>query len=208
MSRPILLRSDQHPYHVTARCNNQDFFPIPLSETWKIMVHELWRAEKDFAIQVHAFVLMGNHFHLLCHTPKSNLDQAMHAFQRNSAVRILHRANKKNHLWGARYRWSLIANQGYYYQAYRYIYQNPVRAELTARVEEYPYSTLRARVPFALHDRLGIQMGGEPALLSWLNQGLAKEDEKLIKLGLRKNQFDVNKKKLRLFEKLIGPKGT
>lgn len=172
------------------------------------MTQELARVQQNFGIQTHAFVMMGNHFHLLCHTPKANLDLAMHSFQRNVAVRMLTLSERQNHLWGGRYRWSLIMNQGYYYQAYRYIFQNPVRAGIVNRVEDYPFSTLRAQVSFALHDNLGIRMGGETALLEWLNQRLDSEDQRLIQLGLRKNQFDVNKKKLKLFERLERPKGT
>lgn len=208
MSRPTLIRSEQHPYHVTARCNNKDFFPIPIEEVWEIMIHELAYVEKKFFLQTHAFVLMGNHFHLLCHTPKANLDLAMHSFQRNVAIKVLRLSDKKNHLWGGRYRWSLITNQSYYYQAYRYIFQNPLRANLVNRVEDYAYSTLTAIVPFALHDNLGLRMGSLETLYTWLNQSLDMEDQRLIQLGLRKNQFDVNKKKMKLFEKLERPKGT
>jgi len=206
MSRAHLIRSDQHPYHVTARCYNQDPFPVSRSEAWAIMLEELSRGERNFCLQVHAFVMMDNHFHLLCETPKANLDQIMHSFQKNVAVKILSKAERKGHLWGGRYHWSIIMNHAYYFQAYRYIFQNPVRAGLSPNVEKYPYSTLRAHVPFALHDKLGIQMGGEAGLLNWLNQELSLEDQRLIKLGLRKNQFDVNKKKMKLFERLERPK--
>lgn len=207
MPRPTLIRSEQHPYHVTARCNNKDFFPIPLREVWEISLQELVTLERNFLIQVHAFVLMGNHFHLLCRTPKANLDLAMHSFQRNVAIKVLSRSKKDNHLWGSRYKWSLIANQSYYYQAYRYILQNPMRANIVDRVEKYPFSTLNTFVPFALHDNLGLRMGSTKALYEWLNQKLNQEDQRLIQLGLRKSQFDVNKKKIRLFEKLERPKG-
>lgn len=207
MPRLNLIKSEQHPYHVTARCNNQEYFPLARVETWEIMTNELWRAERKFRLQVHAFVMMDNHYHLLCHTPEANLDQIMHTFQRNVAVRMLRRSKRKNHIWGGRYHWSLIANRGYYYQAYRYIYQNPVRAGLVERVEQYEFSTLRARVPFALHDNLGLCLGGEAALIEWLNHRLTIEDQDLIKLGLRKTQFDVSKKKMKLFERLERPKG-
>lgn len=208
MPKSPLIRSEMHPYHITSRCNNKEFFPILLSEVWKIMLAELARAEQKHSIQVHAFVLMGNHFHLLCHTPKGNLDKVMHSFLRNTSLKIMRRADGVNHLWGGRYRWSLITNQSYYYQAYRYIYQNPVRAKLVERVEDYTYSSLMGVMPFGLHDSLPVQMGGMKALLNWLNHFIEEEDQRLIQLGLRKSQFDVNKKRMKLFEKLERPKGT
>ncbi|MFP5387648.1 MAG: transposase, partial [Bacteriovoracia bacterium] len=88
MPRPLLIRSETHPYHVTSRSNNKEFFPIPLKEVWEIMIHQLNIEAQENSLAVHAFVLMGNHFHLLCHTPKGNLDQIMQHLLRLTTVKI------------------------------------------------------------------------------------------------------------------------
>lgn len=207
MPRPLIIRSETHPYHVSSRSNNKEFFPIPIDEVWDVMMMELNRAHKEFGLAVHAFVLMGNHFHLLCHTPNGNLDQIMHSFLRNTSVKINKRADSINHLWGGRYRWSLIESQAYYFQVYRYIFQNPIRANICKRVEDYPYSSLKS-VPFPLHSFIPMSFGGAEGELLWLNEYFNKEDEGLIKLGLRKSQFDVAQRKLKAFNKLSLPKGT
>ena len=104
MPRSLLIRSDIHPYHITSRCNNKEFFPLPLREVWPIMLNRLRQTHEAHNLAIHAFVLMGNHFHLLCHTPKSNIDEAMHFFLRMTSVDINIRARTKNHLWGGRYK--------------------------------------------------------------------------------------------------------
>lgn len=208
MPRPLLIRSDHHPYHITCRCNNKEFFPLPLEEVWQIMVKELHYVHKEFSLAIHAFVLMGNHLHLLCHTPKANLDQIMHYFMRRTSFVIMRRAQSINHLWGGRYKWSLIDSQTHYYQVYRYIYQNPIRAGLVDKVENYSFSTLRTPVPFPLHSFVPMAFGGEEGELIWLNERFDKEDQELIKLGLRKSQFDINRRKLKAFLRLSPPKGT
>lgn len=197
MPRPLLIRSETHPYHVTSRCNNKDFFPIPLCEVWEIMLSLLKTEIKEQGLVVHAFVLMGNHFHLLCHTPNANLDQIMQRFLRQSSVKISARSKTVNHLWGARYKWSLIESEMHYFQVYRYIYQNPVRARICSKVEEYPFSTLK-NAELVLYPLID----GE---IDWLNEVLKKEDGELIKMGLRKQQFDVNKRKLSAYNKLSVP---
>src|SRR5690606_20454948 len=106
MPRRNLIRTDTHPYHVYSRCNNKEFFPLPLKDVWSIMVKEIHHAHKEHKLAVHAFVLMGNHFHLLCHTPQSNLDQVMHSILRTTTLTINRRNQSINHLWGGRYRWS------------------------------------------------------------------------------------------------------
>lgn len=204
MPRPLLIRSEIHPYHVTSRCNNREFFPIPLDEVWVIMLSQLKNEVLEQKLCVHAFVLMGNHFHLLCHTPRGNLDVIMQRFLRMTSVKIHLRNHSINHLWGGRYRWSLIQSKAHYFQVYRYIYQNPIRAGICKRVEEHPYSTLRAS-PLPIHTPLGFSFGGSEGELVWLNERYQTEDQEIIRLGLRKQQFDVSNRKLGILNKLRPP---
>lgn len=204
MPRPQLIRSDFHPYHITSRTNNKEFFPLPIFEVWKIMKSQLAIAHEGHGLAVHGFVLMGNHFHLLCHTPKGNLDQIMQSFLRGTSLRINTKAEGINHLWGSRYKWSLITSQNHYFQVYRYIFQNPVRAGLCKKVQEYPYSTLNESF-IPLHSFIPMSFGGNEGELLWLNQNYGQEEVRLIKLGLRKYQFDVSQRKISAFSKLTAP---
>jgi putative transposase len=204
MGRPLLIRSDKHPYHITSRCYNQDIFPLPLEEVWMIMTEVLFETHKKHKLFIHAFVLMGNHFHLLCNTPDANLDEAMRYFLREVSIRITRKSKSANHLWNGRYKWSLIDNQMYYYQVYRYIFQNPVRAKVVSKVEDYPFSTLKEQVPFPIHTHLSMAFGGLAGEICWLNTEFDEEDRKLIRLGLKKNQFDINKRKLKAFQTRLG----
>lgn len=205
MPRSSLLRSDSHPYHITSRCNNKEFFPIPLKEVWSCMLLRLQETHEKHQLAIHAFVLMGNHFHLLCHTPKANIDECMHYFLRMTSIDINRRSQSMNHLWGGRYRWTLIDSQRYYFQVYRYIYQNPLRAKIVSRVEDYPFSTLKLGIPFPLHTSIPLSFAGHEGELAWLNEAYEKEDQELIRSGLRRVQFDLNKKKLKAFNKLSWP---
>ncbi len=207
MPRALLIRSSEHAYHVTSRCNNKIFFPLPLSEVWPIMLDELCRSTESYRLQIHAFVLMGNHFHLLCHTPMANLDEVMRDFLRNTSVRVTRRAGGFNHLWGSRYRWSLIQSERHYIQVYKYILQNPVRAGLVKRVEDYIYSALNVPVPFQMQNFAGCDTRPSQHDLIWLNQSFQKEAKQLIQLGLKKAYFDVSQRKRKILEKEIGPKG-
>lgn len=205
MPRPLLIRSDIHPYHITSRCQNQAFFPLPLAEVWQIMLQNLKQCHEEQGLAIHAFVLMGNHFHLLCHTPKSNIDECMHLFMRSTAIQIYSKVKNVNQLWEGRYRWSLIDSQRHYYQVYRYVYQNPLRANIVDKVEQYPFSTLRSNLPFPLHSCVPMSFGGMEGELHWLNERYDLEDLKLIKLGLKKSQFHLDKKKLKALNKLSVP---
>ena len=204
MARPLLIRSETNPYHVTSRSNNKEFFPIPLREVWVIMMEQLQLEVRENALAIHAFILMGNHFHLLCHTPKGNIDQVMQRFLRMTSVKINNRSRSINHLWGGRYKWSLIESQTHYFQVYRYIFQNPIRAKICHRVEAYPFSTLHS-CPIPLHSFIPMSFGGHEGELIWLNEVFDREDQEIIKLGLKKQQFHVSKRNFKLFNKLNLP---
>lgn len=204
MPRPQLIRSEMHPYHVTARCNNKEFFPISLGDCWSIMLEELEYAANKHSLCVHAFVLMGNHFHLLCHTPKMNLDEIMQSFMRRTSVRIKSKSGDINHLWGSPYRWSLIRSQRHYFQVYRYIYQNPLRAGIVDRVEKYPYTTLKEG-PLLIYSFIPMSFGGREGELVWLNERYKDDELILIQKGLARGEFDINRKKVNTFNKLSAP---
>ncbi len=200
MTRPELIKTDKHPYHVTSRCLDKHFFPLPLEEIWPIMLTQLHRCHQDKGLKVHAFVLMGNHFHLLAQTPHQNLDEVMHSLLRSTALQINRQGGP---LW-CRYKWSLISAPAHYYQVYRYIYQNPLRAKIVEKVEDYPFSSLK-EVPFPLCTHVPLSFGGHEGENLWLNERYDEQDLKLIKLGLRKFQFDVNQRMMKAFGRMSAP---
>ena len=201
MTDSLLIRSEKHPYHVASRSKNQEFFPLPLGEVWEIMLNGLLYLHKTHGLAVHGFILMGNHFHLLCHTPRGNLDQIMREFLRLTAININFEAENKNYLWGDPYKWSIIEAQTHYYQVYRYIFQNPIRAGICEKVEDYPYSTLK-EVPIPLHSFIPMSFGGSEGEVHWLNEHYLQGDEDLIQFGLNRSQFAVGNRKLNAFNKL------
>jgi putative transposase len=202
MPRSLLLRSETNAYHVSAYSIEKDGFPLPLVEVWRIALLELFRAHATHLLRVHAFVLVKDRFHLICDTPRANLDHIMRDFLRNMSVAMNVHACTKGPRWDGRHRRTLITGEKNYAQIYRYVYQSPIRAGMVDRVEDYPLSTLNVRTTFP------IQYWLPGCSLGWLNQPISTERLQLIELGLRKAQFDVSKRKLRVWEKEWGPKGA
>lgn len=201
MPRSLLLRSETNAYHVMARSMEKEGFPLPLVEVWRIALLELFRAHATHLLRVHAFVLVKDHFHLICDTPRANLDHIMRDFLRNMSVAMNVHAGTKGSRWNGRHRRTLIAGEDYYAQIYRYVYQGPTRLGIVDRVEDYPLSTLNVRTTFP------IQYWLPGCSLGWLNRPISTTGHQLIELGLRKAQFDVSKRKRKLWEKEVGPKG-
>jgi putative transposase len=196
MPRPHPIRVTDLPYHIIARTNKQEAFPLELRLIWKIYEEELFFIHHAYGVQIHSFVLMNNHFHLILSDPRGTIDLAMRWLMTQSSKRINKQAGTKNHLYGQRHYRSLIPNYHYYMHAYKYVYRNPVEAGACEKVEEYEFSTLRGLLGL---QKLNIPLFGDELFndfegnLRWLNMAGYKERRLAIKAALNRTVFTLPK---------------
>lgn len=196
--KPVIL-SDQCPYHLTARVNNRDAFPIEMSEVWEIFSRDLYALSFLYNFRLHSAVLMPNHFHLIVSTPDKNLSAGMKFFMQQLTRDITFAARRSNRVFGKRYHWSIIQDRFYFWNAFKYVYQNPLRANLCTRVEDYPFSTLNGLVggnhllipivPELGRDSLFVGDLNEGKVLEWLNTRFEETAEERLKSGFHKRVF-------------------
>ncbi len=196
--RPSLIKSSNCIYHVYARSNNKDWFSIPLRAVWEIFTEVLAKTNDKYCLEIHLFVLMSNHFHALVSTPTIALNEAMRYLMTETSRRIGRSSHRINHVYGGRYRWTLLEDAYSHAYVYKYVLRNPVRAGLVANIEDYAWTSWRARDPFPdfpTVERIGVlardipQNPGER--LQWLNLPTPKEQEELIALALRRYRFKL-----------------
>jgi hypothetical protein len=150
-------------------------------------------------VEIHAFTLMPNHFHLLITVPEYDLGKVMDIFMSNVTRTMNLNSGRSGHVFGGPYFWSMMNSGGYYSHAFRYVYQNPVRASICSKVEDYPFSTLQGllgmgHLPFPLYyPRCGhgssLISKNADCLLDWLNQPVSVEILQGIRKGLRYREF-------------------
>jgi putative transposase len=90
---------------------------------------------------IHAFVLMINHFHMLCETPLAGLSHHMQNLLGTYAQWFNCRRERKGHLWQGRYKALLVEDGEYFLHCSRYIHLNPVKANICAVPQDYPWSS-------------------------------------------------------------------
>jgi putative transposase len=93
---------------------------------------------------VYAYVLMGNHFHLLVRTSEANLSAAIQWLGVSYSTWHNVRHHRSGHLFQGRFKSFLIAEDAYLYRLLLYIHRNPLRAKIVERLVDYPWSSYRA----------------------------------------------------------------
>lgn len=203
MARRPLIRTSDFPYHVTGRSNNKEWFYVPMMQCWDAFEEVLIATEVAYGIELHSFVLMSNHFHLTVSTPNKNLDEAMRYLLTEVSRRLRRISNRINHIFGNRYKWSVLTNPVAWSYVYKYVYRNPVTAGISPSCLTYPYSTLH-KLYFG-HCRLPI-VEGTSALwkwipkdpvekIDWLDKPTPRELERLVALGLRRYEFQFSSRR-------------
>ena len=141
MARLPRLTVTGYPHHVILRGNNrQDIFRS--TADYQRMLDLLFEHSRLHKVDVHAYVLMGNHLHLLL-TPQEDqaLPKMMQAVGR-AYVRYFNLRHKRTGtLWEGRYRSNLIESERYLLACMAYIDLNPVRAHMVAQPEDYAWSS-------------------------------------------------------------------
>ena len=105
---------------------------------------ELQASAQGFDCQVHAYVLMTNHVHLLVTPPQQGVISRMMQRLGRRYVGYFNTCHQRTGpLWEGRFRSSLVDTDQYLLACQRYIELNPVRAGLVASPLAYPWSSHR-----------------------------------------------------------------
>lgn len=150
--------------HVIQRGNNRcDIFRA--DDDRRVFLWALRNACDAFRLDVHAYVLMTNHVHLVM-TPSTHdaLAKATQFIGRYYVPYFNRRYERTGGLFDGRYRASHLHSDQYWRNAVRYIEMNPVRAGIVRHPAEYRWSSYRVHAfgdespfiaPHACYEHLG-----------------------------------------------------
>ena len=143
MSRPLRIEYPSAWYHVMNRGRRrEEIFRIP--EDYEVFIGLLKETAELLNLQVAAYCLMPNHYHLLLHTPDGNISRCMRHINSVYTQRF-NRAHKEDgQLFRGRYKAVVVSNDSYLLEVLRYIHRNPVRAELVQDAGDFLWSSHRA----------------------------------------------------------------
>lgn len=119
-------------------------------------------------VEVHAYCLMGNHYHLLIRTPNANLSRGLRHLNGIYTQYYNAKYGKDGALLRGRFKSILVENGPYLQKLLRYIHLNPVKAGFCKNPSSYRWSSHAAYVgksrpaPWLIREALLSEFGGSP----------------------------------------------
>jgi REP element-mobilizing transposase RayT len=140
MARPLRIEFENAFYHVMNRGTER-------RATYTKDVHRemflnlLGESAEMFGIQIHAYCLMGNHYHLLLSTPNANLSRTMRHIDGVYTQRFNRLERRDGPLFRGRYKSIVVDADEYLVAVSRYIHRNPLEASLVHSAADYTWSS-------------------------------------------------------------------
>ena len=139
MPRRVRLFVPGAIYHVYCRVARGEFVFDDEVEAREFV--ETLRKVRDLdGWTVYAWVLTGNHYHVVLRAKDIGLWRSMARLQGTVARSFNRRHRFQGRLWQSRYRARVIDSEDYFRQAVAYVHLNPVAAGLVADPAEYALS--------------------------------------------------------------------
>ncbi len=140
MPRPLRRVSETGIYHVMSRgSRRKNIFHD--NEDRKRFINIMINKKKNGSFNLYGYCIMDNHYHLLIKEEKESLSTIMKMINAAYAIYYNERYKGVGHVFQDRYRSEAINNDTYLLGVTRYIHNNPIKAGLEKRVQDYPWSS-------------------------------------------------------------------
>lgn len=171
MARKARKISGTGIYHIILRGNDQQNIFYDDSDK-HFFISRIKKYSKETNLVIYSYCLMDNHVHLLI--GNGNEEFSMARFVKKLACSYVYRFNHKynhtGHLFQGRYKSEAIETVEYFKIAYRYILQNPEKANICL-FNKYQWNSykLETKQSFIDHEYIKTIFGGEQNRISFLH---------------------------------------
>jgi putative transposase len=180
------------PVHITNRGNDkrQLFFE---AVDYERFIELLGKASERFAVDVLAYGVMPNHFHLVLRQSEPGAVSAyMHwvSYRNACHFRKTTATTGLGHVFQRRFWSDVLGNERHYFAALRYVEANGLRARLVERAEDWRWGSLWERVT---HGRTLLTDSPVPLPAEWLGvvNGIQPTEELELFLSRRSRRRDA-----------------
>jgi REP element-mobilizing transposase RayT len=96
---------------------------------------------KRMKIRIFAYCIMDNHYHLVLENSSGRMSDFLKLLNGQYGMYYRKMEGGQGYVFQSRFRSTLIENDGYLIKSVEYLLQNPVRAGIVYRAENYPWSS-------------------------------------------------------------------
>ncbi len=177
------------PHHVIQRGNNKE--KVFFEKEDRLNYLELLKKYSDkWQCPILAYCLMNNHVHLLARPKQEeSLYKMMQGITLCYTQHINRKYEKTGRLWESRYHSCIVDKEQYLWAAARYIEQNPKRAKIVKKEEEYPYSSAKAHIEGKRDDILGEELFNDihqrKDYIAFIRESITEEEMQRLKYATR-----------------------
>ena len=130
-------------YHVITRGNQrQKIFKSPADYQKYLQLLTIYK--NRYHCSIYAYILMGNHVHILIETKDTPLSKVFQGINQSYTVYFNKKYHTVGHLFQGRYKAVLCDRENYLLALLKYIHYNPVRAKIAETLSGYPWSSHHA----------------------------------------------------------------
>lgn len=130
-------------FHVIQRGNNREFvFGEDADKNY--LIGQISTLCRNMGYVIYGYAIMGNHYHLIMQLNNSGtLKSVMHRINLRFSKYYNRKYGRTGHVFEGRYKAIPVINEKYIFSLIRYIHQNPVKAGVCIRAEEYNWTSDR-----------------------------------------------------------------
>ena len=125
MTRPLRIDIAGGWYHITSRGQNGERIFLDDRDRAEL-VDRAGEMTKRYGVEIHAYALMPNHYHLLIRTPKANAIAAQQWLNNGYAMWWNRRHGRTGHVFQGRFKGVLIEGGSWVFELSLYVHYNPV----------------------------------------------------------------------------------
>ena len=129
MARPLRIQYANACYHIINRGDNRR--PIfSMEKDYRFFLDKLSEYADTYNVEIYAYALMVNHFHIYLCTPEANLTRFMQSLLTSYSMYRNKTEGTAGHVFQGRYKSVIVEHSKYASELSRYIHLNPVHTEV------------------------------------------------------------------------------
>lgn len=176
-----------YPYHVTQRGNYQQ---LVFEDEGDFIQYKSWLKEysRKYGLNIWAYCFMTNHVHFVCVPDEEvSLARTFNTLHMRYSQYFNRKKRVKGHLWQGRF-FSCLLDERHLYTSIRYIENNPVRARIVEKAEDYRWSSAKGHLNKDTDMILSRDCHLEKEIKNWSTYLMEKDDIQQIE-DIRKNSL-------------------